>query len=128
MAPLYLTTAYFRSYAQEIQKQYKKTRCQITGTNKYLSVHHIIAYKDLLKEAFRIAGVTYKRKVADISLEDREKVITALHILHNKDNVVTINRELHKQYHKHYKEVNEETWKAFVASKKRKQPKGAKRK
>lgn len=124
MPPLYLTTAYFRTYVQEIQKQYKKTRCEVTGTTKCLTVHHLTAYTELLKQAFFLAGVPYKKKIIDISLEDREKVISALHKLHNKDNVVTVTRTQHELYHRTYQEINLETWQLFIALRKQKTQRG----
>lgn len=131
MTPLYLTTFYFRPYAQEILKQYKKTRCELTGSNQRLTVHHIISYKQLLIQAFELAGVPYRRKIADVTLEDREKVIAALHKVHSKDIVITITKDIHDQYHKKFKIVNEETWATYLAFRKREQLKhlkGAKRK
>lgn len=124
MTRLYLTTQYFRTYVNEIQKAYKQTRCCITGTKDNLTVHHTTSYKELLLQAFEAAGVPYSKYIAGVSQEQISLVIDQLIRLHQETKLYTVCRSMHNRYHNNYEAINIETWEHFVAYQKRRKRTG----
>lgn len=112
---LYLTNQYFKQIIKEIALQYKKSRCEITGSKKNLTVHHCISAKELIKQAAEINGLEYHRLIKDYNQEERILIIRSLHDLHriHKDQLVTLERDIHKRYHEVNTEISEETYKIF---------------
>lgn len=76
--------------------------CVISGLN-FDNVHHTTAFKDIVNETFKLAGMDKRNTVSDYTEEEFDNLTDILKYLHNVYGIgACLTKEVHKLFHDNY--------------------------
>lgn len=91
-------------------------KCVISGL-KLDNVHHLIPFKDIVKEVFDVLNLEFKDSIADYTAAEESQIRNLLKELHIQYGLgVGLNKEVHKLFHDNYgySNVTKEDFKSFL--------------
>ena len=91
-------------------------KCVISGL-KLDNVHHLIPFKDIVKEVFDVLNLEFKDNIADYTAAEESQIRNLLKELHIQYGLgVGLNKEVHKLFHDNYgySNVTKEDFKSFL--------------